>query len=152
VLLGLLALSRPEGVLAGGLICAWVLLSRPGRAVAVRIVAPFVVMVAALESFRLAYYGALVPNTFHAKEALLSEGWATLRDFVLFGLGFAGPLAMVPALRASRPARRLAWIALVLSAGFREAGTAGCQPKAEDDERYGDRLARELVREDQRVR
>ena len=115
--LALLAASRPEGVLAGGLICLWVLRERRDRPVLLRLVAPFVLAVCALEAFRLFYYGSLVPNTFHAKPGVLRDGFAALRDWWLDGLGLIGPLAAVPLLARSRRARGLALLVAVLAAG-----------------------------------
>ena len=63
--LGALAATRPEGVLVGSLFCGaglWYF----GRRAWVGIAA-FGVLVASMEWFRWSYYGAWVPNTFHAK-------------------------------------------------------------------------------------
>jgi len=115
--LALSACSRPEGVLAGMLLCGWLFWARPARSSALRVAVPFLLAVGALEAFRLGYYGDLVPNTFHAKSGILGEGFATLRDFLLDGLGILGPLALLPLLARSRPARGLLLVAAILSAG-----------------------------------
>ena len=65
--LGLLGWTRPEGVLVGGLAIGLFALRRELWPQALRIALVFGGLVAVLCGFRLMVYGALVPNTFHAK-------------------------------------------------------------------------------------
>jgi hypothetical protein len=114
--LGLLALTRPEGVAVGGLLCfAFALVSRRR---AVRLAAPFLLTVVAVEAFRWWTYGALVPNTFHAKLPDPAAGARYVGSYFFYGLGLLGPIAMFPVLRrrASLP-RILALLALALTLG-----------------------------------
>lgn len=88
----------------------------------------------AYELFRIAYYGALVPNTYFAKEggrANWSQGWAYLRDFVgpyrlwlpVLGLGLA---AGVPLLRGlhRRGEHRCILVAVAFPVGGALSGLA----------------------------
>lgn len=122
-LFGLLILTRPEGVLLFVLTAAFGLRSRPRIREYLRAnpgvwVASLVGLAHAL--FRLAYYGDVVPNTFHAKTGLslvfLSEGlsyaWKFLCDHALWGAGLA-----VPALVSLAPGRwRLRYVLLLIIA------------------------------------
>ncbi len=88
--LALAALSRPEGVMVAGILCVSDLFDavrerRVGRSRLVRWLL-FVAPVAAHVLFRLAYYGELVPNTFHAK---VGGGLALAAR----GLSYAGSFA-----------------------------------------------------------
>ncbi|MCZ6715346.1 MAG: hypothetical protein O7B29_15510 [Deltaproteobacteria bacterium] len=116
VALGLLALTRPEGVAVGGLLCLALAVSDLRRAA--RLAAPFLLTVVTVEAFRWWTYGALVPNTFYAKPPDPSEGARYVGWYFLYGLGLLGPIAMFPALRlhASLP-RILALLALALTLG-----------------------------------
>ena len=60
--LGLLAMTRPEGVAVAGLLCLGALLAHGGAAWRMGVVAGAIVV--GMEVFRWSYYGALVPNTF----------------------------------------------------------------------------------------
>ncbi|HVS13221.1 MAG TPA: hypothetical protein VMV46_04815 [Thermoanaerobaculia bacterium] len=101
--LALLAATRPEGVLAGAVFCAaWWLRDRRAAALAGGVLA---IGVAALESFRWAYYGALVPNTFHAKPPGVRLGLEYLGGFLAWGL--AGGTALALAVLAWRRHPRL---------------------------------------------
>jgi hypothetical protein len=97
ILVGAMALTRPEGILFG----AFPLLFVRGRqraifaAIAGSIFATFL-------AFRYAYFGDLLPNTFYAKEAAAFRPWLTLLNGVdllngPFGSGivFAGVLLFV---------------------------------------------------------
>lgn len=113
--LGLLAMTRPEGVLVGALLCA------AGMRRSWRTGAVFVLVVAGMEAFRWSTYGALVPNTFHAKAPVPTDGLAYVGTFLLYGVGILGPLAALPALRL--PAGRvLGLLTLVLVAGVLWSG------------------------------
>ncbi len=107
ILLGLLGMTRPEGVLAGLLLCGLLLLQRSTRQQALRMLVPFALILAATEAFRWSYYGALVPNTYQAKPPDAAKGLRYLSYFFGFGLGVVGPLAIVPALRRSVAATRI---------------------------------------------
>jgi hypothetical protein len=94
VVYALATLTRPE---AGGLFVLSVLavlpvLLRPrrpgstaaGPAYLVRVIVPFATLVGLHLAFRLAYYGALVPNTFFAKMGVdLPAGMATRSSYLL---------------------------------------------------------------------
>lgn len=118
--LGALAATRPEGILAGGLLCLGALALR-GRS-AGSTAAVFGACVAALEAFRLSVYGDWVPNTFHAKSPSLADGAA----YVMGGLGTGGlALLLMPAGVAAvrrRPAAGLLLLASVLVAGTAWSG------------------------------
>src|SRR5262249_42951783 len=70
-LLGLAALTRPDGILIGGCaLGATAILarrSRGGARAAIVRAWPWLALVVAVEMFRLLYYGAWVPNTYFAK-------------------------------------------------------------------------------------
>jgi arabinofuranosyltransferase len=105
-LVGLAVLVRPDFVAFGagvGLpvaVTAW----RDGRARSLAAVAAAAAALpAAVQVFRMGYYGQLVPNTLHAKEggsAWWDQGWTYLLDF-------ARPYALVVPVAAT-----LAWLAL----------------------------------------
>ena len=114
--LGLLALTRPEGVAVGALLC--LALAASDRRRAVRLAAPFLLTVAAVEAFRWWTYGALVPNTFHAKPPDSSAGARYVGWYFVYGLGLLGPIAMLPALRRHASlSRTLGLLALALIFG-----------------------------------
>ena len=113
-LLALLAATRPEGLLVAGMVGAMVMVVR--RDLAIGVVVPAVLGVVALEAFRLAVYGSLVPNTFFAKPPWAANGLVDLSFWWRFGVGVIGPLAVVPALNRPR-VRGLLTIAVVLVAG-----------------------------------
>ena len=117
VFLGLLGMTRPEGVLVGLLFLGLMALWPETRRNLWRAALPFVCLIGGLELFRLWTYGALVPNTYQAKPPSPVDGWKYFREFALYGLGVVGPLATVPALRRSAFARGVAVVALVLAAG-----------------------------------
>lgn len=92
LLLMLLGATRPEGVLVAILVTGG-LLARPGtRAIGLRTLAPVVLGLGAMEAFRIATYGSLVPNTFHAKPPDPAEGAVYVLKGVLYGTGGAGVL------------------------------------------------------------
>jgi len=107
VLLGLAAATRPEGVLAGGMVIA-ALAASGGRArigVAAAVAVPFAAIVAGMEAFRLYTYGALVPNTFYAKPPDVEQGLAYVGAGLLWGTGGLGLLGALPAARRFVAAR-----------------------------------------------
>jgi len=115
--LAALAATRPEGILAGGVLCVGAIALR-GRSAA-STAAFFGASVAVLEAFRLSVYGDWVPNTFHAKSPSLADGAA----YVLGGLGTGGlALLLLPAAVAA--VRRPPAAALLGLAGVLVAGTA----------------------------
>lgn len=117
VWLGLLGMTRPEGVLAGLLLLGLMALWPETRRGVWRAALPFALLIGALELYRWRTYGALVPNTYHAKPPDPLEGWSYFKSYALYGLGVVGPVALVPALRRSAFARGVALVALVLAAG-----------------------------------
>jgi arabinofuranosyltransferase len=113
LVLGLLALTRPEAALFGGLLCLAMLGCGWRRAAAAAL--PFAATIGALEIFRLTYYGQLLPNTFYAKPPWIGGGVSYLQDFALLGLGGLGILAVVPGLQRSRPLRALLLLGLAMA-------------------------------------
>ncbi|GEM_PF-1368923 len=115
LLLGALAMTRPEGVLVGGLLCAAAIQSVGRRSWPMILM--FAVAVVGLEWFRWAYYGALVPNTFHAKPpdamAGLQYGWS----FLCYGLGGVGLLSLVAVWKHHPWTRWFVCLTLILGAG-----------------------------------
>jgi hypothetical protein len=118
-LLGLAALTRPDGLLVGGCaLGASVVLAgaaREPRAWIAR-VAPFLALAGGLEVFRLAYYRQWVPNTYFAKVGGRMEWGAGLEYVGAFVLEYAAflwiPLAIAGGARAWRTgARPLAGLA-----------------------------------------
>lgn len=106
---GLASLTRPEGLFAAALAGAFDLpLLRRAPLRTVRRWLPLAVLAGAHLAFRLAYYGEVVPNTFHAKVgggmAALSRGAAHFAEFaadawpllLLGGCGAALLLARAP--------------------------------------------------------
>ena len=112
VLLGLMFATRPDAAVPAALIlvfrAAWILLRAERRAAALKLwlaePAMFAGIVAALTLFRLAYYGAPVPNTYYLKMADWPLG-ARLRN----GWRFVGPF-----LETSRNLSLLALASVVL--------------------------------------
>ncbi len=107
VLLGLAAATRPEGVLAGGMVIA-ALAASGGRArigVVAAVALPFAAIVAGMEAFRLYTYGALVPNTYYAKPPDVEQGLAYVGAGLLWGTGGLGLLGALPAARRFVAAR-----------------------------------------------
>ena len=110
-----MALTRPEAILFGTGVGA-ALAATGGRRALARFAPGFAGPLAALELFRLAYYGAPLPNTFYAKVGLqVPHGlwylWQFVRD---------GGWVFAPALLAlAGPQRRTAalWLALVAAYG-----------------------------------
>jgi arabinofuranosyltransferase len=88
VLFALAALTRPEAVGLFTLLFVAVALGQRGRGPGVRpyllrLGLPFAGALAAVEAFRLVHYGALVPNTYHAKAgASLPPGLPTPGGYV----------------------------------------------------------------------
>ncbi len=133
-LLGLAALTRPEGALFAALVWLHFALARLRRDRAAAfsgsnlrdlawLTVPFALLVVPLYIWRLSYYGFLFPNTFYAKTgtsvSYLKSGleylWGWLRAYGLFGLLVAGPVAL--ALRARRP-RPALWFGVMVLGAF----------------------------------
>ncbi|MSP54026.1 MAG: hypothetical protein EXR69_00215 [Myxococcales bacterium] len=112
-----LGMTRPEGVLLGGLTFLFALTrwGPAGRGRAIAAAGAWACGIAALEAFRLLYFGALVPNTFHAKPPNLEGGWGYLLRFCQ-ATGWVGALGLVAAMR-TRAVGWLAGIAVVMLAG-----------------------------------
>jgi hypothetical protein len=113
-LLGLCALTRPDGILFAVVVGAWQLLRRDrSLKVTAAYAAAFLLLTAPFLLWRLAYYGDLLPNTYYAKSAGQSwyaQGWIYARLF--FGtnwpllLALALPLVHLLARRELAPERR----------------------------------------------
>jgi len=92
-LLGLAALTRPDGVLVGGCaLAAAAIVSRRAAGGARETIArvwPWLALVVAVEMFRLAYYGAWVPNTYFAKVGGRFQWEAGLEYVTAFSLEYA---------------------------------------------------------------
>lgn len=116
VLLGLLALTRPEGVLAGAALLTGLLAITRDLGQLARAAVPFVLLAGGLQVYRLAVYGDVVPNTFHAKAGDASAALRYLGDFALYGLGVAGALPLLLAPVRGRFQTMIAAIAVVLGA------------------------------------
>lgn len=115
------ALTRPDGLLFGGLAGVLLLLDVVrGRAPFPRLVrwaAPLVALVGAHFLWRRLYYGFWLPNTFYAKvnSTRPDRGFFYLREFHdTYGIGWFLPLALLPILLRPRDAR--AWLILPLVA------------------------------------
>ncbi len=123
-LLVALGMTRPEGVLLGAMtlgfaVAGW---TGPGRLRDAGLAAlGWGAGIAALEGFRLAYFGALVPNTFYAKPPSLGRGLVYVQGFAL-AVGVLGPLGAGLAAWRSREVRGLLGIATVLAAGVAWSG------------------------------
>jgi len=125
--LGLAALTRPEGMLLFGLLeladAVAALRARPGLLSwlggVVRRAAPFVLVVGVHMAWRVNTYGDWVPNTFHAKvaggSAVWAAGYAYSRDAVLsLGLILVAIPYLVVGMAAGRRARLTClWISSV---------------------------------------
>lgn len=97
-LLGLSAITRPEGALFMAVVLAHFLIYRTRTAsqqpAVATLLIPFLLLVAPLYVWRLSYYSRLFPNTFYAKTGLsssyLKSGleylWDFLRAYALWGL------------------------------------------------------------------
>ncbi len=98
-------LARPDGVLVAGVVLAFhgVQHRRAGWG-AWRWPALYVIGVAGLVAFRLAYYGSPVPNTFYAKVGgiPLARGFDYLLDFLGQGVGLLVIPAVVAVVRDPR--------------------------------------------------
>lgn len=117
VLLGLLAMTRPEGVAVGALLCGFMLLVSPHRN-AIWAIAPFAILVGAMEWFRFTTYGEWVPNTFYAKPPTSTLGLPYARDFWVYALGIFGPIAMLPLWKRATPfLRAVACVAVFVLLG-----------------------------------
>ncbi len=108
LLFALAALTRPEGILFGGLAGAWLVLEVLGGRRGARALAwfaPFALVVAAHFLWRRAYYGEWLPNTFHAKVGglWLEQGrryFAYFHD--AYRIGWFAPLALLALAGARR--------------------------------------------------
>lgn len=132
-LFGVLALSRPDGVLIAAAFCLSILCFRlpwPRRlSAAARLAALPVAAVAGQSVFRLIYYGAAVPNTARVKLGFTPERVSAGIDYVGDGVLALAPLlavAMACWLRAGRDRddvlkagalALLAWIAYLVAIG-----------------------------------
>jgi arabinofuranosyltransferase len=115
VAFGLLAATRPEGVLVGAIMCA-AGLHFFGKS-AWKGVGAFCLLVGSMQLFRLGYYGELVPNTFYAKPPNAGSGLEYGTDFVVYGLGGLGVWLFVAASRCLAPYRWLVVLCAILTGG-----------------------------------
>jgi hypothetical protein len=114
-LFGLAALCRPDGVLIGGCALAAASALAPRRPGALRDALarawPWLALVAALEGFRLIYYGAWVPNTYYAKVGGRFQWQAGLEYVSAFALEYAAflwvPLLALGVARLARTGGRV---------------------------------------------
>ncbi len=112
--LAALGMTRPEGVLLGGLTLGWAAW-RWNRAAAPALVL-WTLGIAGMEAFRLTTFGAWVPNTFHAKPPNMAGGWTYLARFAL-AVGVVGPVGAIVAARKCEALRVPLAVAGVLLAG-----------------------------------
>jgi arabinofuranosyltransferase len=110
--LGLLSVTRPDGILLSiGVVVGLLLRDGTHRTVlhhAFRLLILPIAFTAAQTGFRLAYYGALVPNTAHAKLAFTPERLLSGSLYVVHGaLANCVPLVLVIALLVWRSRRRV---------------------------------------------
>ncbi|MEX1024505.1 MAG: hypothetical protein WD226_05450 [Planctomycetota bacterium] len=97
-LLGLATLTRPEAPLYFALLELRELVAarRRGQSIAAWLGdavprwTPFLALVLGHLAWRLAFYGELLPNTYHAKMTHSPLAWRTGADYVLQGLAFSG--------------------------------------------------------------
>lgn len=132
VLLGLSALTRPEGAMFFALFALHFAVRRLAdrslftRAALGRLglfVLPFVVLVAPLYAWRLAYYGYFFPNTFYAKTGASADYlragveylWFFLRAYGFWGLAVLVPVALAAWRKRLRPADPLFFCLLLLA-------------------------------------
>jgi hypothetical protein len=120
LILSALAWTRPEGVLVGELLCLVAWRAQPKRAL--RTGAIFMTSLAILQASRLLYYGALVPNTFHAKSPEFWSGLDYLGTYWAYGLGLAGPLVLVPSWRRRSSRWMVAVIGVLVVAAVLSGG------------------------------
>ena len=124
--MGLSALTRPEGLLLGLGLEAWALLRRPAalrRADSWRSLAAFLALVVPHLLWRRWYYGAWLPNTFHAKvEPTVEVLYRGLRYAGSFfegsGLGLGLVLAFGAIAAWRRPGRRVIAAAALAGLGI----------------------------------
>ncbi len=120
LLLGLVCLTRPDGILLGGGLCIGIVLAGRSRAAlvaAVALAAPQIAALGAQLAFRRLYYGDWVPNTAHAKLAFTLPRLVLGLDYVIAGcrtlLGILVPAVVAVAAAVwGGPARRRRVIAI----------------------------------------
>lgn len=116
VVLGLLAMTRPEGVAVAGVLCGYGILARDRIRPVLAMIAPCAVIILSMEAFRWLTYGELVPNTFFAKPPATGLGLRYAWSFWLFALGVVGPMALLPLWRRTTPFVRVLGAATILLA------------------------------------
>ncbi|MBM3323832.1 tetratricopeptide repeat protein, partial [candidate division WOR-3 bacterium] len=132
LLLGLSALTRPEGTLFLALVVLHFLVrrlrSRDAQArsrllrYGLALVIPFTLVVAPLYVWRLTYYGYLFPNTFYAKTGLSSSYLKSGIDYLVsfykaygfWGLGLLVPVLVAIRYRQRAPRTALSFVLLVV--------------------------------------
>ncbi len=116
----LAALTRPEGYffLLLGLAAVWLgLTASPTRRARLAVSALALVLVGAHLAFKLAYYGALLPNTFYAKVGFqltqLARGWTYLEGFVSHFIALLPLGLLLLFVRRDRPWRSYLLVVLI---------------------------------------
>lgn len=107
VLVGLAAITRPEGLIFAAILFADLLIKAQLRRRAILWLIPIALIYAPYFAWRYTYYGWLFPNTFYAKTgggwSQFLRGLAYIRDFLVWPGGIITLLSIVPAaLRRSR--------------------------------------------------
>jgi arabinofuranosyltransferase len=99
-----LALTRPEGVVVFAVALAWLCLAwraRPPLHAALWLVGVFAAIVLPYLTFRLAYYGDIVPTAVHAKQASDAHGFVA--QYLAKHPGAGGPAYVTDAFRTYAP-------------------------------------------------
>jgi hypothetical protein len=110
-------LLRPEGVLLGGVVFGFLFArGKPARKTTLALLAGYLATLALLTVFRLAYFGAALPNTFYAKVGGAATWWLTVY-VVTFALRTLVPMAwpIVYAWRDAYLKPGLCWCGCVLA-------------------------------------
>ncbi len=108
---GLLALSRPDGIVFAPFLALYVAFARPRRlAAGLAFVGALLALVIPYAAWKTAYYGDWLPNTYYAKSAARawwSQGWLYARLYFTryWPLAMGMPLALVAWWRGPRPSR-----------------------------------------------
>ncbi len=120
------AVTRPEGILYILPVAAWVFAHRRWRSLPVLLLP--VISLGVLALLRLAYFGSLLPNTFHAKIGAQASPWSVMADNIPFTLRYVSlfvrqqlavglPLLFVIPAARRLPVAVLPLLVMVLCAG-----------------------------------
>jgi arabinofuranosyltransferase len=121
LILGLLGMTRPEGILAGCVILILLVARGLRLRTLLQVALPFVLLIGGLEVFRWQTYGSLVPNTFHAKPPHLMSGLQDLGGFLL-GVGVLSPVLLLPAAARDSKIRALLVFAAIMAVASAATG------------------------------